>query len=73
MSDNEIMYTRSNGEKIPLKSMNTEHIINSWTKELREVFNSKNFDETKEHLDKIDMLKEEYFKRLNDFRSKLGG
>lgn len=72
MENNEILYERSNGEKIPLKTMNSEHIINSWTKEMREIFNSKSDEEYSQHLTKIDMLKEEYYRRLNDFRSKMG-
>ena len=42
MQENEIMYTRSNGEQIPIKSLNTEHILNSLSKEYREIFNSQN-------------------------------
>lgn len=67
----EKMYTRSNGEQVPLKSMNTEHILNAWTKEMREVFNSKDFEESAKHVEKINMLKEEYYRRLNDFREKM--
>lgn len=69
--ENETMYTRSNGEQVPLKGMNTEHILNSWTKEMREIFNSKTQEEFSQHLDKIEMLKQEYFRRLNDFEEKI--
>lgn len=72
MEEKEIMYTRSNGEQIPIKSLNTEHVLNSLSKEYREVFNSKNKDEVSKHLEKIDMLKNEYYRRLNDFSDKLG-
>ncbi len=72
MEEKEIMYTRSNGEQIPIKSLNTEHVLNSLSKEYREVFNSQNKDEVSKHLEKIDMLKNEYYRRLNDFSDKLG-
>lgn len=72
MESKEILYTRSNGEQIPIKSMNTEHILNSLTKEYREIFNSKDKDEFSKHLEKIDMLKNDYYRRLNEFSDKLG-
>lgn len=72
MQENEIMYTRSNGEQVPIKSLNTEHILNSLSKEYREIFNSKNKSEFGEHLKKIDMLKNEYYTRLNKFNEELG-
>ena len=72
MQENEIMYTRSNGEQVPIKSLNTEHILNSLSKEYREIFNSQNKSEFGEHLKKIDMLKNKYYTRLNKFNEELG-
>lgn len=72
MQENEIIYTRSNGEQVPIKSLNTEHILNSLSKEYREIFNSQNKSEFGEHLKKIDMLKNEYYTRLNKFNEELG-
>ena len=72
MQESEIMYTRSNGEQVPIKSLNTEHILNSLSKEYREIFNSQNKSEFGEHLKKIDMLKNEYYTRLNKFNEELG-
>ena len=72
MQENEIMYTRSSGEQVPIKSLNTEHILNSLSKEYREIFNSQNKSEFGEHLKKIDMLKSEYDTRLNKFNEELG-
>ena len=72
MQENEIIYTRSNGEQVPIKSLNTEHILNSLSKEYREIFNSQNKSEFGEHLKKIDMLKNEYYTRLNKFNEKIG-
>ena len=72
MQENEIMYTRSNGEQVPIKSLNTEHILNSLSKEYREIFNSQNKSEFGEHIKKIDMLKNEYYTRLNKFNEELG-
>ena len=72
MQENEIMYTRSNGEQVPIKSLNTEHILNSLSKEYREIFNSQNKSEFGEHLKKIDMLKNEYYTRINKYNEELG-
>lgn len=72
MQEKEIIYTRSNGEQVPIKSLNTEHILNSLSKEYREIFNSQNKSEFGEHLKKIDMLKNEYYTRLNKFNEELG-
>lgn len=64
-------YTRSNGEKVKISEMNTEHILNSLGKKQREIFNSKNKDEVSTMLEDINNLKEEYHKRLNVFYDKL--
>lgn len=71
MEEKEIMYTRSNGEQVPIKSLNTEHILNSLSKEYREIYSSKNKEEFGKHLEKIDMLKNEYYSRLNKFNEGL--
>lgn len=67
----EQIYTRSNGEQIPLKDLETTHLLNSLNKEYREIFNSFNKKEVSERLKKIDMLKNEYYRRLNDFNERL--
>lgn len=67
----EQFYTRSNGEQIPLKELETTHLLNSLNKEYREIFNSFNKKEVSERLKKIDMLKNEYYRRLNDFNERL--
>jgi hypothetical protein len=65
-------YVRSNGEKVSLKTMNTEHIINALAKKQREIFNSANKDETSQYLKEINDLKEEYHRRFNEFYDGLG-
>ena len=64
-------YIRSNGEKVKIADMNTEHIINSLSKKYREVFEAKNksdfFNKTSELTD----LKEELYKRFNLFNETL--
>ena len=65
-------YVRSNGEKVSLKTMNTEHIINALAKKQREIFNSTNKDETSQYLKEINDLKEEYHRRFNEFYDGLG-
>lgn len=68
----EKFYTRENGEKIKLNSMNTEHILNALNKKKREIFNKTTKDEVSKELKEINDLKEEYFKRFNEWYEKLG-
>ena len=35
-------YTRSNGEKVKISEMNTEHILNALGKSYRDIFTSQN-------------------------------
>ena len=66
----EQIYTRSNGEQIPLKQLETTHLLNSLNKEYREIFNSQNKKEVSKRLEKINMLKNEYYRRLYDFNDR---
>ena len=65
-------YINSKGEKMLYSRMNTEHIINGISKCSRDIFNSKNKKEFSEYLDKMNKLKQELHKRLNDFNERLG-
>lgn len=65
-------YTRSNGEKIPMKDVHTEHLINSLSKQYKEIFESENKDDFSDRLKKINDVKEEVYKRINDFNEKIG-
>lgn len=73
MEEKEIKYyTNSKGEKLNIKALNTEHILNSLAKKSREIFSSKNNDEYQTKLNEINDLKEELFSRFNDYYDKLG-
>ena len=65
-------YTRSNGEKVAISTMNTEHILNALGKKQREIFEAKNKTEADKILSEIKDLKEGYHSKLNDWYSKLG-
>lgn len=65
-------YTRSNGEKIKISEMNSEHILNALGKKQREIFSSQTRDEFSKGLEEVNNLKEEYHKRLNEYYDKLG-
>lgn len=66
-------YTRSNGERVDISTMNTEHILNALGKKQREIFNCKNKDEAGKMLKEINDLKEGYHSKLNEWYDKLGG
>lgn len=65
-------YTRSSGEKVAIKDMNTEHVINSLSKKYRELFESKNKDEFSKKLGEMNDLKEDLYRRFNEFNAGLG-
>jgi hypothetical protein len=71
MENKERMYKRSSGEVIPMKSMNTEHIINSLSKKYREVFEAKNKSEFANKTNELNDLKEELYSRFNTFNEGL--
>ena len=66
------MYTNSNGEQIKVESLHSEHLINALSKKMKEIFNSTSYDEYNVKLNEINALKEEYYKRLNQFVEKIG-
>ena len=70
--ENKKYYVRSNGEKIDIDTMNTEHILNALGKKQREIFNCKNKDEAAKMLQEINDLKEGYHKKLNQWYDTLG-
>lgn len=65
-------YTNSAGEKVDISTLETTHLLNSLNKKQREIFNKGNKDEVAKELKEINDLKEEYFKRFNDWYDKLG-
>ena len=65
--ENKKYYVRENGEKIELSTMNTTHLKNAMAKKMEELFSSENKDDFSQKLNEVNDLKEEYFKRLNQF------
>lgn len=65
-------YTNSAGEKIDISTLETTHLLNSLNKKQREIFNKTNKDDISKELQEIKDLREEYFKRFNDWYDKLG-
>jgi len=65
-------YISSSGEKKKISEMNTEYILNAMGKKMREIFNSTTYEEYTQMLNEINALKEEYYKRLNQFVEKIG-
>lgn len=66
------MYTNSNGEQIKVETLHSEHLINAMAKKMKEIFNSTTYEEYTKQLNEINALKEEYYKRLNQFVEKIG-
>ena len=60
-------YTRSNGEKVKIKDMNSEHLINSMNKAYKEIFNSNDVEDYNNRLNTLNDLKNEYYGRLGKF------
>lgn len=65
-------YTRSNGERVKISDLETTHLINALSKKYRELFNSQNRDDYSNKLKEINDLKEDLYRRFNDFYEKLG-
>ena len=65
-------YTRSNGEKVDINTMNTEHILNALNKKYKEVFETKNKKEFANKFNEINDLKEGLYSRFNDYNETLG-
>ncbi len=68
MENKEIKYyTRSNGEKVDISTMETTHIKNSMAKKMEEMFSSTSKTDFSNKLKEVNDLKEEYYSRLNKF------
>lgn len=65
-------YTRSNGEQVDISTLETTHLINALGKKGRDIFNSQSKDEVATQLEEMKNLKEEYYKRFNEWYDKLG-
>lgn len=58
-------YIRSNGEKMDIATMNTEHILNALGKKQREIFNCTDKEQASKMIQEINDLKEGYYLKLN--------
>lgn len=68
MENKEIKYyTRSNGEKVDISTMETTHIKNSMAKKMEELFSSTDKNDFSKKLKEVNDLKDEYYARLNKF------
>ena len=65
-------YTNSSGESIDISTLETTHLLNALNKKQREIFNKENKDDVSKELEEISNLKEEYYKRFNEWYDKLG-
>lgn len=70
--ENKKYYTRSNGERIDIDTMETTHLINSLSKKYREVFESTDKNNYSQKFQEINDLKENLYKRFNTYYESLG-
>ena len=71
MENKEKYYTRSNGESVKISELETTHLTNALAKKYRELFESQDKDDYSKRLTEINDLKEELYKRFNDFYEKM--
>ena len=64
-------YISGDGTKTLMKDVEFTHLSNGLAKRYREIFNSINKDEFAKKLQEINDIKEEIYKRINDFNDKL--
>lgn len=64
-------YTNSAGELIDISTLETTHLLNSLNKKQREIFNKETKDDVAKELEEIKNLREEYFRRFNEWYDKL--
>lgn len=73
MENKEIKYyTRSNGEKVDIETLETTHLTNALAKKYRELFESANKSEYAQRLEEVNNLKENLYGRFNNFYETLG-
>lgn len=64
-------YVASDGTKTPMKDMEFTHLSNGLAKRYREIFESTDKDDFARRLQDINDIKEEMYRRINDFNEKL--
>lgn len=72
MENKDKYYVRSNGEKVLIKDMETTHLLNSLNKKYRELFESSDKNDYSKRLESINDLKEDLYRRFNEFYENLG-
>lgn len=72
MENKEKYYVASDGTKTPMKDMEFTHLSNGLAKRYREIFESTDKDDFARRLQDINDIKEEMYRRINDFNEKLG-
>ena len=65
-------YIASDGSKTPMEEMEFTHLSNGLAKRYREIFESTDKDDFARRLQDINDIKEEMYRRINDFNDKLG-
>lgn len=65
-------YTNSKGEKVEVSTLETTHLKNAMTKKMEDLFYTESKDEFSKKLEEVNNLKEEYYKRINQYYEKLG-
>ena len=70
--ENKKYYTRSNGESVEIGSLETTHLTNALAKKYRELFESTDKDDYSKRLEEINDLKEDLYRRFNEFYDGLG-
>ena len=71
MSQEKKYYKRSNGEVVEIQTLETTHLINSLSKKYRELFDSQNKTDFGNRLKEINDLKEDLYRRFNEFNEGL--
>lgn len=67
MNQEKKYYKRSNGEQVEISTMETTHLTNALAKSFRELFESTNKNDYSKRLKSINDLKEDLYRRFNDF------
>lgn len=70
--ENKKYYTNSSGESVDISTLETTHLINAIGKKQRDIFSRDNKDDVSKELAEIKDLKEEYYRRFNEWYEKLG-
>lgn len=69
--ENKKYYVSSDGTKTLMGEIEFTHLSNGLAKRYRDIFNSTNKDEFSTKLQEINDIKEEIYKRINEFNDKL--